>query len=146
MLALMEDPLKVVEQLFGFKAEIEQIRFLRTMMEDPRTADAAESLARDVFEKAGIDPVKILKELYAILQHEDTPIGMKISGRQDLLDRAGVKDKEKPQQPHQSLLLAGLMPSPQIGMPDKLKSMMDVEIQQLSTQARSRLEKDNGEE
>lgn len=145
MLALMNDPMKVVRQLFGFKTKVEQGRFLRMIVGDPRTSEAAESVARDIFSKAGIDPVEVLKKLAAILDDDETPVGLKIKGFQDLLDRAGVREKDTPQQPT-GLLLAGMMPSPLLDMPDKLKSMMDSEVGQLPEKARARLVGDNGEE
>lgn len=134
MVALMNDPLKAIQQLFGLKGLVEQKRFLRMIMTDERTYEAASSVARDVFSKADIDPVEVLTSLWEILQDKDTPIGLKVSGRQDLLDRVGVKDKEVPQ--IQGFLGVGMLPSPSPDMPEKLKSMMDGEMEKLSPDKR----------
>jgi hypothetical protein len=116
MLALMGDPHKVVQQLFGFKAKIEQIRFFRAMMEDKRTYDAASSIAYEVLSEAGIEPKEVAKKLWAILEKEETPVHLKIKGYQDLLDRLGVKDK--PAFPDAQGLIAGALFAQPIGGAD----------------------------
>jgi hypothetical protein len=147
MLALMGDPLKVVQQLFGFKYEIQQKRFLRCMMEDERTYDAAKSVAQTVLADAGIEPKLVAEKLWELLQSQDTPSHLKLKGYQDLLDRLGVKDKEP--MPEVSGFIAGAMfPHMPAAMPEQLRDMMANEVDNLPKTRRSRRlgPGDNGDE